>query len=213
MTFRKSVAAAWLVACLAASAHAADTTDPSAISAPVHYPSSAVSARQEGTVVVAAEVGADGRATHVKVDTSSGYPALDAAASQSVSEWSFRPAMHEGKPTARWIRVPVSFRLGPEMTYASASSGTLLAMASLLLGTLGSLIWLAGFVWSIVLAKRQSILWLSGMVALWIVTYPLFVAMHWSAARRNLLAVSLGVILFLLGTCLASSDTGVSVSW
>jgi protein TonB len=205
MTFRKSVAAAWLVvACLAANAHAAvDTTDPSVIDAPIQYPSSAVSALEEGTVMVAAEVGTSGRVVGVKVDKSSGYPDLDAAALHSISDWSFRPGTKEGKPTAQWIRVPVRFQLQHETTDVSASLGTFPAVAGFLLGTLGSLIWLAGFIWSIVLAKRQSILWLSGMVALWIVTYPLFVAMHWSSARRSLLVVSLGVLLLCLGTYLA----------
>jgi hypothetical protein len=87
-----------------------------------------------------------------------------------------------------------------------ALTGTLSAVAGFVLGTLGSLIWLAGFVWSIVLAKRQSILWLSGMVALWIVTYPPYVAMHWSSARRNLLVVSLGIVLLCLGAYLAPSQ-------
>jgi protein TonB len=205
MTFRKSVAAAWLVvACLAANAHAAvDTTDPSVIDAPIQYPSSAVSALEEGTVMVAAEVGTSGRVVGAKVDKSSGYPGLDAAALHSISDWSFRPGTKEGKPTAQWIRVPVRFQLRHETTDVSASLGTFPAVAGFLLGTLGSLIWLAGFIWSIVLAKRQSILWLSGMVALWIVTYPLFVAMHWSSARRSLLVVSLGVLLLCLGTYLA----------
>jgi TonB family protein len=206
MLFCKSMAAAWLVvACLAANA-AIDTTNPSIIYAPVQYPSSAVSSRQEGTVLVMTEVDASGRTVGAKVEKSSGYLDLDAAALQSISEWTFRPGMKQGKPTAQWIRVPVRFQLQHETTDISAMTGTLSAVAGFVLGTLGSLVWLAGFVWSIVLAKRQSILWLSGMVALWIVTYPLFVAMHWSSARRNLLVVLLGIVLLCLGAYFAPSQ-------
>ncbi|RAN81821.1 hypothetical protein B5P43_08900 [Bacillus sp. SRB_336] len=208
MIFCRSVAAAWLVvACLAANAHAAiDTTNPSVIQAPIQYPSSAVSAREEGTVLVMAEVDVSGRVVGAKVEKSSGYLDLDAAALQSISGWTFLPGTKEGKPTAQWIRLPVRFQLQQETTDASALMGTLSAWAGSLLSTLGSLIWLAGFIWSIVLAKRQSVLWLSGMVAIWIVAYPLFVAMHWSLARRNLLVVSLGIVFLCLGMYVAPSQ-------
>jgi outer membrane biosynthesis protein TonB len=70
MMFRRSVAATWLVvACLAANASTADdTTNPSIIHAPIEYPSSAVSAREEGTVLVIAEVDTSGRAVDAKVE-------------------------------------------------------------------------------------------------------------------------------------------------
>lgn len=106
---------------------------------------------------------------------------------------------------AQWVVVPIRFQLNHEATGVSALLEASLAIASVLLSTLGSLIWVVGFVWSIVLAKRKSILWLSGMVALWIVTYPLFVAMHWSLAKRNLAVVSLGIALVCLGLYLAPS--------
>lgn len=208
MMFRKSVIAVWLlVGCLSAHAQTAvDTTDPSIIHAPIVYPSSARSAGEEGTVLVEAEVDSSGRAVDARVDKSSGHPDLDAAALQSISRWSFRPATKSGNPVARWVAVPVNFQLTHETTDIFAlSEATLLAASSVLLSSLGSLVWVIGFVWSIVLAKRKSILWLSGMVALWIVTYPLFVAMHWPSAKRNLMVVSLGIVLFCLGLYVASS--------
>jgi len=208
MMFRKFVVAACLlVACLSTHAQTAvDTTDPSIIHAPIQYPSSARSAGEEGTVLVVAKVDGSGRAVDAKIDKSSGHPDLDAAALQSISRWSFRPATKNGKPVAHWVAVPVNFQLTHETTDIFAlPEAALLAAASVLLSSLGSLIWVIGFVWSIVLAKRKSILWLSGMVALWIVTYPIFVAMYWSSAKRNLMVVSLGIALLCLGLYFAPS--------
>ena len=204
MMFRTSVAAVWLVVvCLAANAHVVVDTEPAVIHSPVKYPASAVASREEGTVQVVTEVDASGRTVGAKLAKSSGYPDLDAAALQSIPGWSFSPATKDGKPIAQRIVVPIRFQLEYEPADTSASPQALLAVASVLLGILGSLIWVVGFVWSIILAKRTSILWLSGMVALWIVTYPLFVALHWSIARRNLLVVALGISLFTLGQYLS----------
>lgn len=207
MTFRRSVATAFFVVVFfAACAHATvDRTAPSVIRGPVEYPASAVSAGEAGTVLVTAEVDISGRAVGAKLVKSSGYPDLDAAALRSIARWSFLPGTKDGKPMAQWVVVPIRFQLNHEATGVSALLEASLAIASVLLSTLGSLIWVVGFVWSIVLAKRKSILWLSGMVALWIVTYPLFVAMHWSLAKRNLAVVSLGIALVCLGLYLAPS--------
>lgn len=180
---------------------ASDFSAPSVATSPVQYPAAAVSAGEEGTVMVAVEVDASGRARDVSIHKSSGHPRLDEAALRSVSHWSFRPATSRGEPVAQRVLVPVAFRLEREagtVTLPSAASigGSLLCL-------LGTLVWLVGFVWSVVLAKRRSILWLSGMVALWIVTYPVFVAVHWSVAKRSLMAVLGGVFLFSLGLYVA----------
>ena len=49
----------------------------------------------------------------------------------------------------------------------------------------------------------RAITWLWGLVPVWILTYPVFVAMHWSDAKRNLVVVSLGIVLACLGMYLA----------
>lgn len=64
---------------------------------------------------------------------------------------------------------------------------------------LGGAIWMAGFIGSIVLAKRMSIFWLWGLVALWLAVYPFFVAINWGVAKRNFAWVSMGISLFVLG--------------
>lgn len=205
MMFRRSVVAAWFVAaCLAAHAHpTVDATDPSLIHQSIQYPLSAVAAGEEGTVLVRAEVDAGGRVVDASIEKSSGHPTLDAAALRSISGWSYSPATRDGKAIAQWVRVPILFQLKHENSEESDVLESPSPVASVLLRALGSLIWVVGFFWSVVLAKRQSILWLSGMVALWIVTYPIFVAMHWSAAKRSLLVVSIGIVLLGLGRYLA----------
>lgn len=193
MLFRRSVVMFLLFVCMPAMGQTViETTAPSIIRAPIHYPSAAVSSREEGVVLVMAEVDTSGRATLARVDKSSGFADLDAAALRSISLWSFRPAMRGGKPVEQWINAPISFRL-KHAQQVSEPRLSPVAITGDVLYLVGSLIWVVGFVWSVVLAKRKSILWLSFMVALWIVTYPLFVAMNWSAAKRNLVVVSIGI--------------------
>lgn len=199
------MATAWVVvasfaAC--ASATVADTA-PSIIRGPVEYPASAVSAGEEGTVQVVAEVGIDGRVDGAKIYRSSGYRDLDAAALRSIAEWSFAPAMEDGKPVAQEVVVPIRFQLDRNATGASALLRKPSIVAGILLRVLGSLILVVGVVWSWVLGKRKSVLWLWGLVPLWILTYPVFVAMHWSDAKRNLVVVSLGIVLACLGMYLS----------
>jgi protein TonB len=205
--FRSAVVAAWLlVACFCASAQTiVETTTPTVVDAPIQYPSSAVSAGEEGTVLVQAAVDASGRVVDARLARSSGYPDLDAAALQSISGWSFLAVKKDGKPMAQWVAVPIRFQLQHEQAGASILLEALAVIPGMVLRALGIVLFVAGFFWSVILAKRQSILWLSGMVALWVVTYPLFVALHWSVAKRNLVVVSLGIALLSLGWYLAPS--------
>lgn len=207
MKFCRFAAAVWfVVASFAVCAHAtADTTASSVIHGPVEYPASAVSAGEEGTVLVTAEVGVSGRAVGATVSKSSGYRDLDAAALRSIAAWSFSPATKDGKPMAQEVVVPIRFQLIRKATSASRLLEASSAIASILLFFLGLAIWAVGFVWSLVLGKRQSVLWLWGMVPVWILTYPVFVAMHWSIAKRNLAVILIGVALVCLGLYLAPS--------
>lgn len=213
MAFRRSLAAAWFVlASFAACAHATvDTTVPSVIHAPVEYPASAISAGEKGTVLVTAEVDTGGKAIGAKIFKSSGYSDLDAAALRSIARWSFAPATKNGKPMAQQVVVPIRFQLIHDATRASPWR-VASAWASIALRILGFLVWVAGFFWSLVLAKRKSNYWLWGMLPLWILTYPVFVARHWSVMKRNLAIVSLGVVLFYLGVCLAIFAAPVSLT-
>jgi len=163
-----------------------------------------MSAGEAGTVLVATEVDINGRAVGAKISRSSGYADLDAAALRSVAGWSFSPGTKDGKPMAQQVVVPIHFELIHDAARVSPRLEAS-AIASLVLRVLGGLILVVGIIWSYVLAKRKSKLWLWGMVPLWILTYPVFVATHWSVAKRNLALVLLGIAIALVGAFLALS--------
>lgn len=76
---------------------------------PPAYPSEAMKAGVQGTVVVSVLVGKDGLVKDTRVTTS--IPALDAAAQSAVRQWVFKPAKNEGKPVAVWATIPIKFTL------------------------------------------------------------------------------------------------------
>jgi TonB family protein len=73
------------------------------------YPDEARAKRLEGTVVVQALVGKDGKILDTKVVRS--VPALDAAAIEAVRQWTFKPALAKGLPVEVWVAIPVKFSL------------------------------------------------------------------------------------------------------
>lgn len=75
------------------------------------YPIAAARARDEGTVLVRAQVGTDGKPTDVTVARSSRSRDLDRAAVDAVRQWTFEPAIREGKSVASSVQVPVQFTL------------------------------------------------------------------------------------------------------
>jgi protein TonB len=76
--------------------------------APV-YPDIARQASVDGTVLVQALVGKDGKVKDAKVVKS--IPMLDDAAVNAVKQWVFKPALSNNKPVAVWVAVPVRFSL------------------------------------------------------------------------------------------------------
>jgi len=83
---------------------------PEAISkATPEYPDIARQSSMEGTVVVQALVGKDGKVKDTKVVKS--VPVLDDAAVAAVKRWVFKPALSNNKPVAVWVAVPVKFSL------------------------------------------------------------------------------------------------------
>ena len=75
------------------------------------YPPEARQQRQQGRVIVAVQVSAEGRATSVSVVRSSGFPLLDAATVEGVRRWTFTPAQAVGIPIPSRVEVPVTFNL------------------------------------------------------------------------------------------------------
>ncbi len=78
---------------------------------PPAYPLSARRRGVQGTVMVRAEIGTDGRCHHAVVKTSSGHVMLDEVAIKAVRGWRFLPAKRGIKPTAAWVEIPIVFKL------------------------------------------------------------------------------------------------------
>ncbi|MGM9517179.1 MAG: energy transducer TonB [Acidaminococcus sp.] len=76
------------------------------------YPESLRKQNATGTVGVSFIVGADGSVTSASVDSSSGYPEMDAAALEAVYAYTFAPALNEaGKPVACRNHTNIHFAL------------------------------------------------------------------------------------------------------
>jgi periplasmic protein TonB len=73
------------------------------------YPDIAREAGVDGTVMVQALVGKDGKVKDTKVVKS--IPMLDQSAVAAVRQWVFKPALSNNKPVAVWVAVPVRFSL------------------------------------------------------------------------------------------------------
>ena len=73
------------------------------------YPEMAREANVDGTVMIQALVGKDGKVQDMRVVKS--IPMLDDAADDAVRQWVFKPALANNKPVAVWVGVPVRFSL------------------------------------------------------------------------------------------------------
>jgi periplasmic protein TonB len=73
------------------------------------YPPEAGRARIEGTVVLLAVIGKDGRVQDVRVD--SGLPLLAQAAIDAVKQWRYRPYLVNGEPVEVDSRITINFTL------------------------------------------------------------------------------------------------------
>lgn len=76
------------------------------------YPEALRKKNVTGTVGVSFVVGADGSVTSASVDSSSGYPEMDAAALEAVYEYTFSPALNSsGRPVACGNHTNIHFAL------------------------------------------------------------------------------------------------------
>ncbi|WP_287127661.1 energy transducer TonB [Candidatus Cyanaurora vandensis] len=82
------------------------------LSSPVAaYPDAAREAGQEGRVIVVAYLDKDGNVTRTRVQTSSGFPNLDAAAQAAVMNMKFEPARRGSVTESSKVAVPINFSL------------------------------------------------------------------------------------------------------
>lgn len=77
------------------------------------YPDSSRAAGIQGTVVLEAEIFADGTVGEIKVRRSiqGGPGGLDAAAVEAVRKVRFEPGRSDGKPISTFVIIPIEFRL------------------------------------------------------------------------------------------------------
>jgi protein TonB len=75
------------------------------------YPELSRRRHEEGLVLVAVKVTAQGRAARVEIKKSSGFSLLDDAAVEAVREWEFQPARIGSLALESQIEVPVRFEL------------------------------------------------------------------------------------------------------
>jgi TonB family protein len=73
------------------------------------YPPSALATREHADVVLLVTVDTDGHVSKADVAESSGARDLDEAALVAVRQWTFVPAMRDGKPVASRIKIPFHF--------------------------------------------------------------------------------------------------------
>ena len=78
---------------------------------PPKYPTRALRNGEQGTVMVSAEVGADGLPTAVEVARSSGSRDLDRAAVDAVKHWRFTPGWGEGRARGGRVRGPFIYKI------------------------------------------------------------------------------------------------------
>lgn len=79
--------------------------------APPKYPADAVAAGITGRVVVIVDVAADGSVSDVQVEKSRPAGVFDQATLDAVRNWTFEPAIRDGRPVAGRVRVPVDFAM------------------------------------------------------------------------------------------------------
>jgi len=80
------------------------------------YPKMARNRGWQGDVIIGVHVNADGSVKSLEILKSSNYSPLDYSAWQTVkTQWTFKPAEHEGAPVPSFVEVPVSFRLSENL--------------------------------------------------------------------------------------------------
>jgi protein TonB len=75
------------------------------------YPRESRRNREEGIVLIFAEINAGGRVEALRLKTSSGYSRLDDAAVKAVRDWKFKPARFAGIAIESNVEIPVRFSL------------------------------------------------------------------------------------------------------
>jgi protein TonB len=78
---------------------------------PISYPERARRRNQEGTVVIHALIGTDGKPIEVSVAQSSGHRLLDEAAEEAIADCAFVPQKVGGRAVKAIVEIPIPFKL------------------------------------------------------------------------------------------------------
>lgn len=78
---------------------------------PPPYPLAARRRGIEGTVLIRAEISAEGGCLRAELKKSSGAELLDQAALEAVKKWRFVPAKRGSQAVVAWVEVPITFKL------------------------------------------------------------------------------------------------------
>jgi len=74
------------------------------------YPRASLVNEEQGTVVLALEIGVDGKVMDSKVEKSSGFKNLDKA-TMKLASCHFRPVTQDGKPVQTWAKFEYVWKL------------------------------------------------------------------------------------------------------
>lgn len=75
------------------------------------YPPQSLRAQEEGLVVLQFLIGPDGQVKDSKVEKSSGFRRLDAAAQRALGLCKFKPGTENGQPVESWARIEYQWRI------------------------------------------------------------------------------------------------------
>lgn len=75
------------------------------------YPAASRRSGETGTVTLRFLIDIKGRVIDSKIESSSGFPRLDRAARQSLSDCTFKPIVIDGKPEQSWALIRYKWRL------------------------------------------------------------------------------------------------------
>jgi TonB family protein len=82
------------------------------------YPISSKENGEQGAVMLYACITDHGKVERVDLAQSSGHPALDRSALNTIRHWSFRPAQESGKPIPMCYRLPIRFLLSSSALFS-----------------------------------------------------------------------------------------------
>jgi protein TonB len=80
------------------------------------YPISSRENGEQGAVMLYACITDHGKVERLDLAQSSGYPALDRSALNTIRHWSFRPAQESGKSIPMCYRLPIRFLLSSSVS-------------------------------------------------------------------------------------------------